>query len=234
MQDVFDELQSNQANTHSAQSIHSAMSKFNTYQPVMANVLIKGWGGCAESYVYKYLRSRGLTLNDEKDMDGRKHAPRAEHEACPPIPALYVVCNPELSIQSHFRRGWAKAQAQKTTGLEYRDREFPHNISAYMKSFGLDSSISDKAYDWFGFEANMNSWLECPTVLPLTLELAAQHKQRVARHIGEAADFFDGIEIKSRASHELEDTPGTREFHRYYAGLWLRSQLKMRRYFDEQ
>jgi hypothetical protein len=208
------------------------MSKFNTYQPVMANALIKGWGGCGETYLWKYLHNRGLTLNDEYDNDWRKHAPRAELEACPAIPTLYVLCNPELSIQSHFRRGWAKLQAEKITGLDYSHREFPHDISAYMKSFALHNETSGQAFDWFGLEANMNSWLTCPTVLPLTLELTAQHKQRVAHHIGEAPDFFNELELKSRAAHVLHPTPDTRDFHRHYAGVWSRSQQKMEHYFD--
>jgi hypothetical protein len=208
-------------------SIHSVMSEFNTFVPVVANVLVKGWGGCAESYLWSLVFKGGQNLNDERDTDGRKHAPRAEGGSCPSIPTLFVVCDPQLSVQSHFRRGWPKVQAQKTSGSYYPEG-FPRKISAYIKSFADEG----RKFDWFGFEANMDSWLACPTVLPVTLEIAAQHKQRVASHIGANVRIFDKLKIKERAARPLEDTTETRAFQKHYSEIWARTQTKINRYFE--
>jgi hypothetical protein len=52
----------------------------------------------------------------------------------------------------------------------------------------------------------MNSWLSCPTTLPLHWSSPrSTNSEWPAISVRQAADFFDELEIKIRASHVLDE-----------------------------
>ena len=117
---------------------------------------IHGFGGCGQTAVMSAYGQKNIA-NSVADRDKLKHAPNI---SCPVQPSLYVYCHPELSAESHYRRGWNDLQSAK---LNPKGSGVPRKYSDYLER-------TCKNQDGFGFLNNFRSWNACETVLPVTIE----------------------------------------------------------------
>jgi hypothetical protein len=119
----------------------------------MLDLLIVSFGGTGCSYFNYYLRQHtGLKINDLYDFDQMKHMPLNPGTAARFNGArktIFLINDPLLAVESHFRRGWGVYQSEKLGN--------PHQLSRNMKHGEYVNEVLKQKRDIFGIEYQFDS-----------------------------------------------------------------------------
>ncbi|KXZ54407.1 hypothetical protein GPECTOR_5g62 [Gonium pectorale] len=150
------------------------------------DVQISSFGGVGSTQLSNHLNAYGITTNLLTDADALRHAPRPPaYPGCsnsgggngeggadgrggadggrPAAPrhVVYLYGDPLAAVASHFRRGHACHQAQKTCGNPARlsPATFPASLAEYV----------GRGEDLFGLEAHFSAWMAEPVDYPVIM-----------------------------------------------------------------
>ena len=123
---------------------------------MILDVLIVGAGGNGQSYFMKFLTNNNLKINNVCDRDGLKHMshPKKIPKKLKIKKIIFLYNNPYDSIQSHYRRRWFRAQANKLGNpckLNFR------NINTIDK---YNETVIKYNKDIFGVEHQFINWFK--------------------------------------------------------------------------
>lgn len=139
-------------------SLVQAQLRFqNASSEIRPKVLISSFGGVGTSSFMRELSKLDppLAINDVRNRDGLKHLPydrlvvehAADMDSIERI--LYIYGDPSHAVLSHYRRGFAKEQANETRS-EPMKWKFPPTVERYAST----------RYDAFQFQRHFDSFLQ--------------------------------------------------------------------------
>jgi hypothetical protein len=165
------------------------------------DLLVVSYGGVGTTAFFNELNALGLPLqmNDAEDGDGLMHLPwqRLVNERFSQMnnvnKILYLYTSPQQAAVSHFRRGWAWAEACKTrkdrlgsnADVENFWEHFPHTLLEYANA-GEDAFELEAHFDSYKKGA-AESWPGQIAFLDVT---------KTVEHVEELADFLNISSIR--------------------------------------
>ncbi|GFR46788.1 hypothetical protein Agub_g8419, partial [Astrephomene gubernaculifera] len=141
------------------------------------DVQISSFGGVGSTQLSNHLNAYGITTNLLTDADNLRHCPRppvydntntastsgssGSSHVRRPRHVVYLYGDPLAAVASHYRRGHACHQAQKTCGQPscLSPATFPPSFEEYVS----------RGEDLFGLEAHFHNWLTARLEYPLVM-----------------------------------------------------------------
>lgn len=178
------------------------------------NIWIVSPGGVGSTYLISFLKSIGFNTNSPGDGDRIKHVPnpnninRSTFAKFDKI--IYLCGNPECSVRSHYRRGWAKVQSDKL-GKKLNFNRIDHLLEFVDKEkqdpFGFNN--------WYNYKESIDK-----PILFTYLEEIYQNPQKLCKFLNIELEKLKNFQIKTRHCNSNEST--------YYNNLWdqMKSKIK--------
>lgn len=181
------------------------------------DLLINSAGGVGCSYVMSYLKNNtSLKLNCERDSDKFKHISAHNFSKLAKTGAkkcLFIISDPAMSIDSHYRRRWVPAHSKKLLS---------HPIKMSKQEYYQQVIQSKK--DMFGIEKQFDAWTKDrePTdnyidVLFIDFHSIKEHKEQIAKFIGCFVGVFNDFRYRNRHANHKHLHP---EYKKVYDNLY--------------